>query len=119
MVVMEVEAVVVEDVSSVELVVVAVVVAVTVVGDLAETTKKSVSVTVAVESAAGVAVTVSVIVVGDDVTVSTTVVAASVELPPLPPPLMATTEYVSRGRRAWNLPTRRSCSATGRHAEGS
>lgn len=114
----EVEPFIVEGFSSVTLLVCvteAELVVVVVVGDSAETTRISVSVTVAVESL-GVAVTISVIVVGEDVTVSTTVVAGAVEL--LPPPSMATTEYVSRGRRAWYLPTWRSCSAKGRHADG-
>lgn len=77
----------------------------------------SVSVTVCVASLAGaVTVTLSVVVFvsGEAVTVSTTVVATSVVVVP---PSIGTTEYVSRGRRPWNLPTWCS-SARGRHIEG-
>lgn len=84
-----------------------------VVGTSTETTETSVSVTVSVESV-GIAVTVSVIVVvvGGGVVDD----EDDVELPP--PPSMGTTEYVSRGRRAWNLPTWPTSSAIGRQSTG-
>lgn len=81
------------------------------------TTEISVSVTVFVASLSlgeGVAVTVKSCVV---VCITETVVACGVAVVP---PSMGTTEYVARGRTAWNLgtPCRRSSSATGRHVDG-
>lgn len=107
---------------------------VAVVCDSTDTTDTSVWVTVLVVSLAeAVTVTSSVVVfvsaVADAVTVWTTVVAASVVIEEEEeeavvivvvvgdPPSMGTTEYGSRGRKAWNLPTGGS-SARGRHIEG-
>lgn len=124
-VVMEVEFVVIEEATLVIVCVcvwatdteVGAVVIFVVVGAPTGTTEISVSVTVLVASV-GVAVTVSIIVVVVVVVGSVDDeegVGAGVEVPP---PSMGTTEYVTRGRKAWNLPGWPPSSVSGRQSTG-